>query len=73
MNSYDYELDEDYCPVFLPDNLSDEEIEDMRRKDEEDSVPTPAERNPSLTWLSLKSNKPSIQVAEYFGTIKAMK
>ena len=29
--------------------LSDEEIEDMRRKDEEDSVPTPAERTPSLT------------------------
>jgi len=49
MNSYDFELDEDYCPVFLPDSLSDEEIEDMRRKDEEDSVPTPAERNPSLT------------------------
>jgi len=48
MNSYDYELDEDYCPVF-PDDLSDEEIEDIRRKDEEDSVLTPAERNPSLT------------------------
>ena len=50
MNSYDYELDDDFSPFpVLPDDLTDEDLEMMEYladlHDLEQSVPTAAERN----------------------------
>jgi len=52
MNTY-YFTEEDHCCFsILPDDYTDKEIEEMRQqfdlKDEEDSIPTAAERNPNL-------------------------
>jgi len=48
--SHYYTAEEDYLDYFSM--LTDEEIEEMRQqfdlKDEEDSIPTAAERNPNL-------------------------
>ena len=52
--SHYYTAEEDYLDYssMLPDDYTDEEIEEMRQqsdlKDEEDSIPTAAERNPNL-------------------------
>ena len=52
MSIYDLTTEDDCYFSIIPDDYTDEEIEEMRQqfdlKDEEDSIPTAAERNPNL-------------------------